>query len=637
MPMSVHPGENMKTIRGPIAMLAVLVTATSILSACTHANATKTVATKSVATKSVATKPVVGPASNPSQVSVAHGAPATLALSDGAQVSLGAGTTSGSGTLIAATRNNPGAAPTGLQQTGRIYEFTLTGASIVKPISVTLPVTIPRDGNGRPAPNVAVLAFYDTGTRRWTPVAGNYNAQAHTVTARTSHLSIWSVLTVPAKFLSDLAAKALRDISGTNNEADQPHAPGESDATPAGFRVAASKGGLVKWSLGHRGDTGLLQVANNRPFAVEIDYPSSWSVKRDEMSAIDEAIITTVAKTLSTPPVGQKAVIVLGGDSVTFSVPPGTTGQLSTTPSGEAYLTSALVYAVQTLVMFSGDVPFMPKAQTSKTVAAVKAAFDSKDCIDSGIRLARNDVQSFGDAATLFKTMITLTVGCLGSQWEKAYGEGGLIGSFLVAVVAWFIDGVRLLLEGIGGAISSAIYWQGYNIAVRTPANQSPPPSNNLVRFDGIGALTLTMTVADLTELGYTNSGNTYEGLDASCVSYTLNGSPSVAANPHTGKVLAIHAPYGNPGPSTAIGGIHAGSTLAQLRSAFAGYRFKTYFDRDFGQGVNGIVVSNGHADIGFGLADADASAYRSGSAVINWVAGVGTPGNAPTAMETGC
>ena len=393
----------------------------------------------------------------------------------------------------------------------------------------------------------------------------------------------------------------------------------------------------MKWSLGHRGNTGLLQVANNRPFAIEVDYPSSWSVKRDDMSDIDEAVITTIGKVLSTPPAGQKAIIILGGDSVTFSVPPGTTGQLSSAPSGEAYLASALVYGIETLIMISGDVPFMPKAETGKTVTAIKTTFDSKDCINSGIQLTRNHVQSFSDASKLLRTMITLAVGCLGSQWEKAYGRGGLIGSFLVAVVAWFVDGIHLLLDGIGGAISSAIYWQGYNIAVRTPANPAPPPSNNLVRFDGIGALTLTMTVADLTALGYTNTGNTYEGMDASCVSYDKDGSPSVAANPHTGKVLAIHTVYGNPGPSTAIGGIHEGSTLSQLRAAFAGYTFKTYFNRDFGQGGNGIVVSNGHGEIGFGLADADPSAYRSGSAVINWIAGVGIPGNAPTAMETGC
>jgi hypothetical protein len=612
----------MKFVRRSIAVLAASVMGASILSACTHAHAPKTAAV---------------PTSNPSQVYVANGAATTLALGDGARVFMGPGTTSGSGTLTATTRTNPGPAPSGLQQTGRVYEFALTGASIIKPISVTLPVTIPNGSNGKPGPDIATLAYYNAGARQWTPVASSYNSQAHTVSGQTRHLSLWSVLTVPADFLSNLAAKVLRELTGTNNTADQPHAPGESDAKQAGFQVASNAGGLVKWSLGHQDNTGLLQVADNRPFAIEVDYPSSWTVKRDDISDIDEAVITTIGKVLGLPPAGQKAIIILGGDSVTFSVPPGTTGQLSTKPSGGAYLTSALLYGVETLLTVSGAVPFMPKAETGKTLTAIKTAFDSKDCINSGIQLARNQVQSFSDATKLFRTMITLAVGCLGDQWEKAYGRGGLIGSFLVAVVAWFIDGIHLLLDGIGGAISSAIYWQGYNIAVRTPAIPVPPPNNNLVRFDGIGTLTLTMTVADLTALGYRNMGNSYEGMNPSCVSYAKTGSPSVAANPHTGQVLAIHADYGNPGPSTAIGGIHAGSTLSQLRAAFAGYMFRTYFNHDFGQGANGIVVSNGHGDIGFGLTDATISAYQSGTATINWVAGVGIPGNAPTAMETGC
>ena len=192
----------MKFVRGPVAMLAALVTLTSVVTACTHAHATKT---------------ATGPTPNPSQVNVTNGAAATLRLSDGALVSLGAGATSGSGTLTAAVRTNPGAAPSGLQQTGRVYEFTLSGASILKPISVTLPVAIPKDSNGQPGPDVAVLAYYNTSTRQWTPVAGSYNAQAHTVTAQTPHLSIWSVLTVPPrKFCATSPAPTTKPTSRTH-------------------------------------------------------------------------------------------------------------------------------------------------------------------------------------------------------------------------------------------------------------------------------------------------------------------------------------------------------------------------------------------------------------------------------------
>lgn len=98
-------GGFMKFVRGPVAMLAALVTLVSVVTACTHTSATKTAAS---------------PAPNPSQVNVANGAAATLRLSDGARVTLGAGATSGTGTLTAAVQTNPGAAPSGLQQTGRV-------------------------------------------------------------------------------------------------------------------------------------------------------------------------------------------------------------------------------------------------------------------------------------------------------------------------------------------------------------------------------------------------------------------------------------------------------------------------------------------------------------------------------------
>jgi hypothetical protein len=158
------------------------------------------------------------------------------------------------------------------------------------------------------------------------------------------------------------------------------------------------------------------------------------------------------------------------------------------------------------------------------------------------------------------------------------------------------------------------------------------------VRFDGIGDLTLSMTVADLTARGYTNGGNIYEGMNAACVSYGKKGVPvGVTVDTASGRVVGLRA--GNGQAHTQVGNIRAGSTLAQVRKAFSspGYSIETKFGNDFGQGANGVIV-HGPSGAGIGMSvDGDAAALASGTATVSGVTGVGTGTGVPSAMETGC
>lgn len=79
------------------------------------------------------------------------------------------------------------------------------------------------------------------------------------------------------------------------------------------------------------------------------------------------------------------------------------------------------------------------------------------------------------------------------------------------------------------------------------------------------------------------------------------------------------------------------GSTLAEVRAAFQRYIVEEHLDDDFGQGTNGVVVTGDGGSIGLGLADVPVDDYTSGGATVDYVAGVGTPGRAPTRMEDGC
>ncbi|WNV84887.1 alpha/beta fold hydrolase [Umezawaea sp. Da 62-37] len=155
------------------------------------------------------------------------------------------------------------------------------------------------------------------------------------------------------------------------------------------------------------------------------------------------------------------------------------------------------------------------------------------------------------------------------------------------------------------------------------------------VRFDGIGAYTLALTGKDLLAEGFVDRGNLYGG--SACVSYVKDGQAiRFSVEPATGRVLAIKA-GGDRALHTRIGGIHVGSTLAEVRAAFRGSTFDERFAFDFGQRTNGVVVTGPGGSIAFGLTDAPAADYASGRVAVNYLAGVGLTGYAPTNSESGC
>ncbi|MGW6930881.1 hypothetical protein ACWGE0_12520 [Lentzea sp. NPDC054927] len=110
----------------------------------------------------------------------------------------------------------------------------------------------------------------------------------------------------------------------------------------------------------------------------------------------------------------------------------------------------------------------------------------------------------------------------------------------------------------------------------------TPPAGGTVVRFDGIGESTLRLTAKDLLAKGYTDKGNQYQGANAPCVRYSKDqGSPGFSVESATGRVLAISVSGADRTARTEIGGIRSGSTLDDLRKAFAGYRFEEHLAFD--------------------------------------------------------
>lgn len=166
----------------------------------------------------------------------------------------------------------------------------------------------------------------------------------------------------------------------------------------------------------------------------------------------------------------------------------------------------------------------------------------------------------------------------------------------------------------------------------------SADPHTIRIRFDRVGEYSLRLTATGLLDRGYANEGNLCEGAGTACVSYAQEGQPfSFSVESATGRVLAVNNASSDQSLRTEIGGIHVGSTLAELRAAFAGYQIEEHLDGDFGQGTNGVIVNGPGGAIGFGIDDAPASDYTSGNVAIRYLAGVGLPGHAPTLAEDGC
>lgn len=171
-------------------------------------------------------------------------------------------------------------------------------------------------------------------------------------------------------------------------------------------------------------------------------------------------------------------------------------------------------------------------------------------------------------------------------------------------------------------------------VAVRETQNAAEPDPD-VVRFDGIGDLNLSMTAADLLALGFVDMDNLYEGPDAACVRYArAQGGLAASVESASGRVLAI-VNAGGRELRTEVGAIGVGSTLAKIREVFGGpeFRIEEYLDADFGQGTNGVVVHGPGGSIGLALDGGVADEI----AAVTWVAGVGLPESPPTAAETGC
>jgi hypothetical protein len=379
--------------------------------------------------------------------------------------SLPAGTT-----LNGKVAQSPAPAPAGLLLSGPTYDLSVSAVP-VSAMTLTVPVPAATSTAAGGSPRAALLAYFDPAKGTWIPVRATFDPTTSTLRTQTSHLSIWTVLVFDTKAALAAAASALAGFIGTTAAADPPQCARSGEAKAANVSAVSDSGSLVGWCLGLTSAGGpLIKVANKRGYAIEVDYPSGWSVQRvGHSDPVVTQAIDAVAQVGSTAMNGDQSIFVPGGGTIELTAQVGKSGLVQAVPSPMAYLLSGFLYGVDTLAMTFGKLPGM-KADPAKTAKAVNLAFTGKDCLARLDELVHKDVSSAHAAGELFRSATGLAAGCLASQWEVAYGLAGALGAFAVGVLLWFADGIKLVLQGMQASVDNLIYWGSYKISVRTAA-----------------------------------------------------------------------------------------------------------------------------------------------------------------------
>ncbi|MFE9600889.1 hypothetical protein [Streptomyces hokutonensis] len=411
------------------------------------------------------------PVGKSASVNVGPGRAATLRLPTGLEVDLPAGSVAGPGTLAGGIGPPHAPAPTGMTLAGPVYDLHVSNTTFTGSAELTVPVP-PLPATGASAgPDAALLAFYDTAGSHWQPVVATYDPGRHTLTATSTHLSNWSVLRLDAAQVLTAATIALRRLVAQADTTAQPSCPNTGQLTTDHIQAVSDKGNLIKWCAGvSKVGAPLVQVANNRSYAVEADYPATWSMRRlGPTDPIFQQLVTSVTRVLSPPLAGTAAVIIPAGHAVELTAPPGTSGEVRTRPSPEGYLIDALLYGADTYALTLGQIPGAPKPNLTTTERALDLVFSSKSCLTGMDTLAHNDLSSAQAIGDLFRADINLAVGCLRDPWQIAYDLTGSVAQFYASVVLWLPDGIKLVSAGRQAAFDNVLYWRSYRIDLVSP------------------------------------------------------------------------------------------------------------------------------------------------------------------------
>jgi hypothetical protein len=238
-----------------------------------------------------------GSAGHSGRASVSAKRGGSVAL-DGATLSVPPDAVSGQGSLAASTGGTPpsaarpaGAGAPALTTAAAPVHFVLTGAHVVRPVRVTFRLRSSRLPSGLPSASQASavwLAYYNTRTQQWQPVASTYDPVTRTVTAQVRHLSWWAPWTWDWQQIALHLRRPLFAL-GSGRAAPSP-CPGVRGVT------VTSSGGQDPPLLGCATPNGAnaftVSLTGNRSYAMVVHAPAGAVLEPPGYSGFDEWIET---------------------------------------------------------------------------------------------------------------------------------------------------------------------------------------------------------------------------------------------------------------------------------------------------------------------------------------------------------
>jgi len=368
-------------------------------------------------------------------------------------------------TTLYVRQATPPAVPAGLHAAA-LWDVALDGARLTAPATLTW--TAPRAADGVPPGLLPV--FYDEQAERWTPADARTDPATGAVVVTTTHFSRWGLFTWDPGALTRTLTDTLTGFVAPP-PVNPPACPGEQDARTAGVQVRSSDGDLVRWCVGRQNDVTVLQVTNNRGYALSLVHPADWRMTDlGPQQPLLDAVATTVGRLATSTPRGYSLVMLGPGQTLSLQVR-GTRTDVQVEPSPPAFLGSALVYGLETLSMTFGAVPGGPDVSNGKLVELARGVLKNAECVSSFRKLAGQDVTTPDALFEVWKNAVGLSFGCLEKQWKTTYGDEGVLATFWLGAVTWLADGVGLVVQGVTAMKDTIQNVGGYVIRVTLPVD----------------------------------------------------------------------------------------------------------------------------------------------------------------------
>lgn len=538
-------------------------------------------------------------------VAVGGGSAATLRMPGGATVTVPADAVSGKGRLVGSVLTSPPSPGTGLS-VGHAYDFHLTGAKLTGQVTLTLPAPPAAAVDGDPGPDTALLAYYDQTTRQWTPVPSTYDPVHHTVTAQSPHLSWWWPFRLDFGPIKTGLTNALKTVVGVNDHAEEPTCPGADQLKADGFVVGSDHADapVLKSCAGVSGGHAQVSIANNRGYAMSVEYPDQWTATTTSADDVDQAIAAWVSQKISVASRGRKVAIVPAGQTITLTAVGSQNPIVTVTADGQAYLLTALLYGIDTLGMVLGKIPGTKMPSPSALATAVKTLITSSQCIREGIDIARTDAGTISGVKDVFTRGYKLAIGCLQDEWEVAYGVTAGIAAFVLGAIDWLITGVEDVIQGLVATVDSIHYFSGINFSVQGPSSAASPWTAPSLTFTdtSLGAVTLGMSQAAASQA----AGMTLDAVGDGVMTAD-NPPPGLAYLYFTGGCIGAGE---NPGRTQKISahGISLGDSGSKVPQVY-GFAAQYMPAPDFGRTpASGYVVPAGSQRLAFVLSGGPSS-----------------------------